>query len=99
MEKKGFYFILPLLKNKFSLSLILFFVWIVFFDSNNLIERAVKLKQVHQLERDKIYYKKKITEDRAKLEELESNPENLEKFAREQYLMKKAGEDIFIIEK
>ncbi len=97
MKNKGIQFILPLLKNKFSLTLILFFVWIVFFDSNNLIDRTINLRQVHQLERDKIYYESKIAEDRIKLDELESNPENLEKFAREQYLMKKENEDIFIV--
>lgn len=95
--KAGLEFILPLLKNKYSLSLILFFTWIVFFDSNNLIDRAINLRHVHQLERDKIYYDKKIKEDQVKLDELESNPKNLEKFAREQYLMKKDNEDIFII--
>ena len=96
--KEGFGFFLPLLRNKYSLSLILFFVWIVFFDSNNLIERTIGLKRVHQLERDKIFYEDKIKEDQARLEELESNPANLEKFAREQYLMKKDNEDIFIVE-
>jgi cell division protein FtsB len=44
-----------------------------------------------------MFYEEKIREDRAKLEELESNPANLEKFARENYLMKKDNEDIFII--
>ncbi|MDR2037102.1 MAG: septum formation initiator family protein [Bacteroidales bacterium] len=97
MKNKGIQFIIPLLKNKFSLSFIVFFVWIVFFDSNNLIERTVSLNRVHQLEKDKIYYENKIREDHAKLDELKSNPENLEKFAREQYLMKKENEDIFII--
>jgi len=33
------------------------------------------------------------------LEERKNNPENLEKFAREQYLMRKDNEDVFIIEK
>ena len=98
-RKENTHFILPLLRNKYSLSLILFFVWIVFFDSNNLIERTGNLRRVHTLEKDKIYYETKITEDMNKLEELEGNSENLEKFAREQYLMKKANEDIFIIEK
>ena len=96
--KESFGFFLPLLRNKYSLSLILFFVWIVFFDSNNLIERTINLKRVHQLEKDKIFYEDKIKEDQAKVEELESNPVNLEKFAREQYLMKKDNEDIFIVE-
>jgi len=96
--KESFGFFLPLLRNKYSLSLIVFFVWIVFFDSNNFIERAFSLRQVHRLEKDKIFYEEKIKDDRAKLEELESNPANLEKFAREHYLMKKDNEDVFIIE-
>jgi len=97
--KESFSFFLPLLRNRYSLSLIVFFVWLIFFDYNNLIERTIHLKKQHQLEKDKIFYEEKIKEDNAKLEELESNPANLEKFAREQYLMKKDNEDIFIIEK
>jgi len=57
----------------------------------------MQLRQLHQLEQDKIFYEEKIKEDNAKVEELKSNPANLEKFAREQYLMKKDNEDIFII--
>ena len=95
--KETFGFFLPLLRNKYSITLILFFAWLVFFDSNSLIERAIQLRKVHQLERDKMYYEEKIKDDRAKLEELESNPANLEKFAREHYLMKKDNEDIFVI--
>jgi cell division protein FtsB len=97
--KESFGFFLPLLRNKYSLSLFIFFVWVVFFDSNNLIERAINLRQMHQLEKDKIFYEEKIRDDRARLEELESNPANLEKFAREHYLMKNDGEDVFVIEK
>ena len=96
--KESIGFFLPLLRNKYSFSLILFFVWIFFFDSNNLIERTISLRRMHQLEKDKLFYEEKIKEDQAKLEELESNPANLEKFAREQYLMKKDNEDIFIVE-
>ena len=95
--KETFRFFLPLLRNRYSLLLIVFFVWLVFFDSNNLIDRTMQLRQLHQLEQDKIFYEEKIKEDNAKVEELKSNPANLEKFAREQYLMKKDNEDIFII--
>lgn len=96
--KDKFGFFLPLFRNKYSLSLILFFVWIVFFDANNLIDRAINLRRAHRLEKDILFYNEKIKDDRAKLEELESNPANLEKFAREQFLMKRDNEDIFIIE-
>ena len=87
----------PLFRNKYSLSLIVFFVWVIFFDSNNLFGRIKNLNRVHTLEKEIIFYKEKIKNDRAQLEELKSNPSNLEKFAREQFLMKKDNEDIFII--
>lgn len=95
--KKIWFAVMPLFKNKYTLSLILFFTWIFFFDQNSLIDRISNLKQLHQLERDQIYYIEKISEDTEKLRELKSNADNLEKFAREQYLMKKPDEDIFII--
>jgi cell division protein FtsB len=75
----------------------LFFAWIFFFDQDNLIDRISNLKQLHQLEKDQIYYLQKINEDSERLEELKSNSANLEKFAREKYLMKKPNEDIFIV--
>lgn len=95
--KKMWFSVMPLLKNKYTLSLILFFTWILFFDQNNLIDRIGQLQQLRQLESDRVYYIGKINKDTEKLKELKSNSGNLEKFAREQYLMKKPNEDIFII--
>lgn len=79
--------------------MILFFTWIFFFDQSNLVDRVANIKQLHQLEQDKVYYTGKIKEDTERLQELKSNTNNLEKFAREKYLMKKPNEDIFIIVK
>lgn len=95
--KQIWFLVMPLLKDKYTLSFILFFTWLFFFDQNNLIDRMTNIKQLHQLERDQVYYLQKIKEDSEKLKELKSNSGNLEKFAREQYLMKKPNEDIFII--
>jgi cell division protein DivIC len=95
--KKIWFSVLPLLKNKFTLTLIVFLGWIVFLDQSNLLERIGNLNQFHQLERDKAYYLQKIREDSLKLRELKTDKRNLEKFAREQYRMKKKNEDIFII--
>lgn len=44
------------------------------------------------------YYRDKTVEDKQKLKELESDKDHIEKFARENYLMKKDDEDVFIIE-
>lgn len=43
-------------------------------------------------------YRKQYEEDTEKLKELTTNPEALEKIAREKYLMKKPDEDIFVFE-
>ena len=69
------------------------------FDQNNLFERVQNLNQLHQFEKDKAYYLDKIKQDSTKLKELKTDKKNLEKFAREQYHMKKPNEDVFLIEK
>jgi cell division protein FtsB len=54
-------------------------------------------QKLNQLEEEKRFYKTAIEKNRSALHELKSNPANLEKFAREKYLMKKDNEDIFVI--
>ncbi|MBN1415476.1 MAG: septum formation initiator family protein [Bacteroidales bacterium] len=92
-SKKYFRF----LKNKYILTLILFFLWLLFFDQNNLLERRKLNREYDRLLQEREFYMKKIEEDRKQIQELKTDNENLEKFAREQYLMKKDNEDIFII--
>lgn len=95
---KGFiHKIPPILRNRYFLTLVVFLIWILLFDNNNLIDRYHYMKNLRQLEKDKEYYQQRIEEDRRKLNELKTNNENLEKFAREQYFMKKDNEDIYII--
>ena len=69
----------------------------LFFDQNNLLERRKLNKEYDLLLQEREYYMKKIKEDRKRIKELKTDNENLEKFAREQYLMKRDNEDIFII--
>ncbi len=90
--------ILPFLKNKYILSLIIFFIWILVFDQNNLIDRYINYREIRQLEKDNQYFRDRIKKDSVRMNELKTDNENLEKFAREQYLMKRENEDIFIIE-
>jgi len=87
----------PYLRNKYLLTIALIFVWLTFFDRNNFINRVRLVREVHQLNNDCEYYKEKIVNDSARLVELHSSPEMLEKYAREQYLMKKDNEEIFVI--
>ena len=85
------------LRNKYILTILIFIVWIMLFDSNNLISRFRDLKELHKLKTDREYYSKHIEADKQKLHELKTDNHNLEKFAREQYHMKKPDEDIYII--
>mgnify|MGYP003807793271 CR=1 FL=1 len=87
----------PRMRNRYVLTILIFLVWLLLIDSNNLIERARQIHTRNSLAREKEYYMKRIEEDKQKLKELRTSADNLEKFAREQYHMKKPNEDLFII--
>jgi cell division protein DivIC len=87
----------PVFRNKYFLTLSIFFVWLLFLDANNLIQRFGQLSDLHKLKTEKEYYLNKIEEDRKKLNELKTDNHNLEKFAREQYRMKRKDEDLYIV--
>ena len=87
----------PWLRNKYIITIIIFVLWVLLFDANNLLDRWRDMRLFKSLEQDREYYNQRVEEDRRKLEELRTSDENLEKFAREQYRMKKPDEDIYII--
>ena len=87
----------PFLRNKYFLTLTIFIIWIALLDTNNLVDRYRQIRDLHKLNSEREYYIKKIEEDRKKLNELKTDNHNLEKFAREQYRMKKKDEDLYIV--
>jgi len=89
---------LPKLRNKFFLTSVVFILWMLIFDSSNWIETFATRRRIKKLEEEKVYYLNKIEDDKKKIKELRTNAENLEKFAREQYLMKRPDEEIFIVD-
>ena len=89
--------VLNVLKNKYFITFIIFLIWLLFFDRNNIVEIAKNMKHLKQLEKDKQYYIERIENDSERLKQLRTNNENLEKFARETYFMKKHNEDLFIV--
>lgn len=89
--------IIDRLNNKFVIASLIFLLWILFFDQNNLLNRISDLRNLREMKAQKEYYAKKIETDIQRTKELETDDDNLEKFAREQYLMKKANEDVFVI--
>ncbi len=87
----------PILRNKYILTSIIFILWLLLLDSNNLISGHKEMRNLKKLKSEREYYVRRIEEDKRKLYELKTDDRNLEKFAREQYRMKKPDEDLYII--
>jgi cell division protein FtsB len=90
--------IIPILTNKYLLAIVFFTVWMCFFDQRDIFNTLEQKQKLKNLEAKKRYYQLEIEKAKKDLDNLQNSPAALEKFAREKYLMKKDGEDIFIIE-
>jgi cell division protein FtsB len=83
--------------NKYTIVFVVFTVFVTFFDEHNLIQRWKTNQKIIRMEKELKFFQEEIKTTKQKKNELESSDENLEKFAREHYLLKKENEDIFII--
>ena len=83
------------LRNKYFLVLAFFTMWMIFFDKHGLYENWGLSQKVQQMEADRDFYLEKIEEVKADRKDLQIN---IEKYARENYYMKKDNEDVFIFE-
>ncbi len=90
--------IISILTNKYLVASVFFIVWMLFFDQRDVFQQRDRQADLKKLEAKKQYYVQEIARTKKELEDLQNNPAALEKFAREHYLMKKDGEDIYIIE-
>lgn len=87
-----------ILFNKYLLAAGFFIVWMLFFDQRDIFYVLEQKKELKTLENKKQYYRQEIKKAKKGLADLQNNPAALEKFARERYMMKKEGEDIYLIE-
>lgn len=88
---------LSIIRNKYILASIAFVIWMLFFDRNDLSTQYEYWSQLKTLNKEKEFYTRETEQVKKDLQELTSNPKQLQKFAREKYLMKKDNEDIFVI--
>jgi cell division protein FtsB len=86
-----------MITNVFVMILIPFIIWMLFFDENSYLVHRKFNQEIEELEQTITFYQQKIEKDKAMIEKLQDSLE-LERFAREQYLMKKNNEEIFLIE-
>ena len=89
--------LIPILKNKYLLTIVALAVWVMFFDKNDLRTQVDLRKDVKKLQEERNYYAKEISNITTDIKELYTNPKTLEKFAREKYYMKRDNEEIFVL--
>ncbi len=85
------------IKYKIVITIVLFVIYISFIDKNSLISQFQQKSEIEELTGEKHFFEKKIEKNTKRLEQLKTNDANLEKFAREQYRMHKANEEVYII--
>ena len=84
--------------NKYQIVFVVFLIMIFFIDDHNVFRQFAYGRKIKELKSEIRNYEQKKAESEKKLEELYSNNDDLERFAREEYLMKKDNEDIFVLQ-
>lgn len=86
-----------IISNRYVLILLIFAFWMLFLDSNSWLVHRELDQEMEELQTNKEYYQKEISQDKLVIENLNDSLE-LESFARQNYYMKRPNEDIYIIE-
>lgn len=92
-DKKWF----KVLSNKYLLIFLIFIAWMLFFDGSSWLLHSELDGEINKLEGNRDYFKNEIATDKKQIEQLKDS-EGLERFGREEYLMKKDNEEIYVIE-
>jgi cell division protein FtsB len=85
------------LRNKYVLTITAFIIWMAFFDQNNLISTIRLRMQLSELRKQEQYYREELKKTEALRHAIFHKDENLEKFAREKFFMKKENEVLYVI--
>ena len=88
---------LKFIKNSYVIIIIIFVIWMIFFDSNSILVHNELNNDINDLNNQKEYYKNEIERDNIELNQIKTDS-GLEKYAREKLFMKRDNEEIFIIE-
>lgn len=85
-----------LFRNKFFFLFLGYFIYLLFFTQNTLISQVKLALQLRELNKEEAYYTKEIAKVKKEQKELFSGIEQMEKYARENYWMKRDSEDLYI---
>ena len=90
--------ILRKLNNRYMWATLAFLVVILFIDQFNLFEQLHLRHSLNDQKQQIEYYEGEIAKDKAYLDALKNDTATMEKVAREQYLMKRDNEVVYLIE-
>jgi len=88
---------LKIVSNKYLLISLLFGVWMLFLDNYSYMDQRQINNQIDELQDNKKYYQDEIRKDNQSIKLLK-NQDQVEKYAREKYYMKRENEDIYLVE-
>ena len=88
--------LLPLLKNKFFITFIVFSGYLIFLDDNDIFYILKQKETLNQLKEQNRAMKVKLEHTRSELMKIE-DLDYLEAFARQEKFFKRKDEDIFVI--
>jgi cell division protein FtsB len=90
--------IIPFIANRYFIASLAFVLWMLFFDQRDFFTQRDRAAELKKLEQAKTYYEKEISTTQEQLDNLQSNPGAVEKYARERYLLKREGEEVYLFE-
>ena len=90
--------LLPFVANRYFIVTLGFMVWMLFFDQRDFFQQRERAAELKKLEEAKKYYQKEIERTQKQLDNLQNNKAAIEKYARERYLLRREGEEVYLFE-
>ncbi len=93
-EHNKFVLIRAIVLNKYGLVFIAFIIWMLFFDSKNVLVQYKLSNRIEELKNDKKDYLQKYEKV---MQEKHDLNKDIVRFAREKYFMHKENEEVYIV--
>ncbi|MGV3761743.1 FtsB family cell division protein [Parapedobacter sp.] len=89
--------ILSAIRNKYLIAIVAFAIWMLFFDRYDVATQYGYYSQLKDLKNEKTFYTTEVERITKAIHDLNTDPKEQQRVARERYQMKKDNEDIFVI--
>jgi cell division protein DivIC len=86
-----------ILGNRYFIVVTFFLIWMLFLDNNSILLQRELSGEIKQLRRDQAFFQAEIEENKRAIEELLGDPEQFERYARENHRMLRNGESLFLV--